>query len=68
MHRRATTSEYDLRFDRAQTVDGAKARYVAIASYTLADLERDVGRILRRGEYPDRTPRPDFEGQEARRG
>jgi len=54
---RSDTPDYDPRTDRAQTVAGAKARYVDLdCQYSLADLERDVRRILTEGEYPDRQP------------
>jgi hypothetical protein len=46
----AKTTEYDPRYNRAQTIEGAKARYVQVNKYTLADLERDLERILREGE------------------
>jgi len=60
----ADTPEYDPRYDRAQTVDGAQARYVSHETdYSLVQLEADIDRILRQGEYPDRTT-PRFEGQE----
>ena len=54
----ADTSDYDPRFDRAQTVAGAKARYVNLDSYSLANLESDVERILSEGEAPDRGKPP----------
>lgn len=54
----ATTSEtpeHDPRYERAQTLEGAQARYAAHDNgYDEADLERDLERILERGEYPDR--------------
>jgi hypothetical protein len=51
------TPNYDPRTDRAQTVAGAKARYVdPDCQYSLADLEHDVRRILTEGEHPDRPP------------
>jgi hypothetical protein len=40
------TSDYDPRFERAQTIAGAKARYVELDDYLLADLESDVERLL----------------------
>jgi len=56
------TPGYDPRYDRAQTLTGAKARYVQLDEYTLANLDDDVERILREGENPDQTG-PIFEGQ-----
>ena len=49
------TPDYDPRFERAQTVEGAKARYVSDDSpgYGIVELERDIGRVLREGENPD---------------
>lgn len=48
------TPDYDPRYSRAQTVEGAKARYVAEdVDYSLLDLERDVARLLDEGDYPD---------------
>ena len=50
------TTEYDPRYDRAQTIGGAKSRYISHdQEYTLSDLERDIGRILTEGENPDKT-------------
>jgi len=57
----AETHEYDPRYDRAQTTEGAKARYVKLADYTLADLEADVERILVCGEHPDAPDVPVLE-------
>jgi hypothetical protein len=59
--RTADTPDYDPRFDRAQTIDGAKARYVAddLPEYDIQMLEADVDRILRGGENPDATARTD---------
>lgn len=51
----ATTPDYDPRYDRAQTVAGAKARYVQLDGYTLAKLESDLERLLSGGENPDRN-------------
>lgn len=49
------TPDYDPRYERAQTVEGAKARYVAEdVDYSLLDLERDVARILDEGPNPDK--------------
>ena len=49
------THDYDPRFERAQTIDGAKARYVAdeLPDYGLDALEADVDRLLRVGDGPD---------------
>jgi len=55
------TPDYDPRAERAQTIDGAKARYVQQGGYTLEDYERDVERLLIDGEYPDKPPM--LEGQ-----
>lgn len=56
----AETTAYDPRFDRAQTVDGATARYVAHdTDYDLKDFERDVARLLTGDSYPDATPKQD---------
>lgn len=45
--RRSETPEYDPRYERAQSVDGAKARYVAHdLAYDERDLERDLDRLL----------------------
>lgn len=70
--RTAETTDYDPRYDRAQTVEGAKARYVSddLPDYGLDMLEADVARVLVEGDYPDRDGReepeevPRFEGQE----
>ena len=61
----AETTDYDPRYSRAQTVEGAKARYVSddLPDYGILDLERDVERLLDEGENPDRRDRPVFEGQ-----
>ena len=61
----AETTDYDPRFERAQTVEGAKARYVSddLPDYGIDDLERDVGRVLEQGRNPDKRDRPTFEGQ-----
>jgi hypothetical protein len=50
------TPEFDPRTERAQTIDGAKARYVQQDEYTLTDFEADVERVLEEGEYPDTAP------------
>jgi hypothetical protein len=50
------TPEFDPRTDRAQTVEGAKARYIQQDTYSLDDLEADVERLLEEGEYPDTSP------------
>lgn len=50
------TPDYDPRFDRAQTIEGAKARYAdPDLDYDIQDLEADVERILEQGERPDQT-------------
>lgn len=61
------TPDYDPRFDRAQTIDGAKARYVSddLSGYGLEDMESDVLRILTDGENPDKRDRPVIHGQKA---
>ena len=50
------TPEFDPRTNRAQTVEGAKARYIQQDTYSLTDLEADVERVLEEGEYPDTFP------------
>jgi hypothetical protein len=49
------TPDYDPRYDRAQTVAGAKARYADpnAPKYDLAALERDLERLLTEGDLPD---------------
>lgn len=47
------TPEHDPRYERAQTIEGAKSKYVGEDEYEIDDLERDVLRILSEGEYPD---------------
>jgi hypothetical protein len=61
----AETTDYDPRFERAQTVEGAKARYVSddLPDYGIDMLEADIARVLEQGENPDRRERPEFEGQ-----
>jgi len=59
------TPDYDPRYERAQTVDGAKARYVQTDDYTESDLEADVERILTDGENPDKRDRPTIQTLEA---
>jgi len=51
------THDYDPRYDRAQTIAGAKARYVTddLPAYDEAALERDVDRLLTEGDTPDVT-------------
>jgi hypothetical protein len=57
MSRTAETTDYDSRYDRGQTVAGAKARYVdPDLDYDGQDLERDIARVLAQGDYPDRDP------------
>lgn len=65
MARGADPPDYDPRYNRAQTVEGAKVRYVSddLPDYGLDDLERDLTRVLEQGSYPDREV-PLFEGQE----
>jgi len=47
---RSDTHNYDPRYDRAQTVEGAKARYVENdTGYDIGDLEADIMRILTEG-------------------
>ena len=66
--RTAETPEYDPRHDRAQTVEGAKARYLSddLPGYGLDAFEADVERVLEQGDHPDeeKPPFPMFEGQE----
>jgi len=61
------THDYDPRHDRAQSVDGAKARYVTddLPEYDEDALERDLERLMTGGENPDRRERPTIETQEA---
>ena len=55
MSKTAETTDYDPRYDRGQTVAGAKARYVdPNLDYDGQDLERDIARVLASGDYPDR--------------
>lgn len=69
MARIGTTPDYDPRYERAQTLEDAKARYVShdLAWYDELALERDIERILRDGPYPDGRPvstdTPVFAGQ-----
>jgi len=43
----ADTTDYDPRYERAQTVGGAKARYVSgDTEYDIGDLETDLDRLL----------------------
>lgn len=45
----AETTDYDPRYDRAQSIEGAKARYLDdVLEYDEADLERDLERLLDR--------------------
>jgi len=57
LSRTAETPEYDPRYDRAQTVEGAKARYLSddLPGYGLDAFETDVERVLEQGDHPDRT-------------
>lgn len=41
------TTPYDPRYDRGQSIEDAKARYVHLEDYTLADLECDLDRLIR---------------------
>ena len=52
----ADTPDFDPRTERAQTIAGAKARYVKLDDYTLSNLEYDLERLLREGECPDTYP------------
>lgn len=60
------TAEYDPRYDRAQTVKGAKARYVSddCPAYDIITMEQDIERILVEGEYPDKV-HPGLKGQKS---
>lgn len=60
----AETSDFDPRYERAQTIDGAKARYVSddFPDYGETMLEGDIDRLLREGEYPDKDDEPTLEG------
>lgn len=41
------THDYDPRYERAQSVEGAQARYLnEDLDYDLDDLDRDLGRLL----------------------
>lgn len=62
---RHSTTGYGPRYDRAQTVDGAKERYVdPDTDYMIEDFERDVERILAGSKNPDTPDRPTLEGHE----
>jgi len=61
MVNKSKTQDYDPRYDRAQSISGAKARYVELDGYDIADLEADIERIQEQGENPDKGPI--FEGQ-----
>lgn len=41
------TPDYDPRYDEAQSIEGAKARYVQLEGYSIHDLERDLDRLIR---------------------
>jgi hypothetical protein len=42
------TTDYDPRYDRAQSITGAKARHVDRGlKYDVSDLERDLTRLLK---------------------
>lgn len=60
------TTDYDPRFDRAQTVEGAKARYVShdLPGYDEDALEDDLERLFLDGMNPDKRDRPTIETQE----
>lgn len=63
MSRVLETTDYDPRYARAQTVEGAKARYVSddLPGYGEAELEADLDRIIRfEGPNPDK-PRAESE-------
>jgi len=64
---KATTAEttgYDPRYERAQTIEGAKARYVAddCPAYGIERLEADIERLLRGGDHPDGRDEPLLDG------
>lgn len=61
------TTDYDPRYERAQTIEGAEARWLDQDGYTEVDLERDIERLIETSEYPDRD-RPDLTGQRMFRG
>lgn len=42
------TSDFDPRYSRAQTIEGAKARYLNEDGYDLGDLEDDLDRLMDR--------------------
>ena len=44
------THDYDPRYERAQTIEGAKARYIQLENYNLNNLESDIERLLKEGE------------------
>lgn len=59
----ADTSDFDPRHDRAQTIEGAKARYVTQDGYDEQQLEADIDRLLTEGEHPDERVEPLLDGQ-----
>lgn len=62
MARITETMYYDPRFDRAQTVEGAKARYISdnFPEYDEDMLEADLDRLLECGTYLDATVKESF--------
>jgi len=52
------TTDYDPRYDRAQTIEGAKARYVSEDGYGEEQLEADLERLLTESEHPDGREQP----------
>jgi len=54
---KAITTDYDPRYDRAQTIEGAQGRYISadLPDYDVVALEADLERLLIRGENPDRN-------------
>lgn len=57
------THDYDPRYDKAQTIDGAAARFLdEELDYDSDDLERDLHEIIVEGREPSRQY-PRFEGQ-----
>ena len=50
------TSDYDPRYKRPRTIEGAKARYVEFGNgYGIEDFEADVERLLKRGEFEHKS-------------
>lgn len=46
MAKKCQTTRYDPRYTEAQSIEGAKARYEETDDYTIADLERDLERLI----------------------